>query len=65
VEKEKEGGTIVNSIFVFSLRQKAMFRIDFEIKFCLSPEIDSSRHNENTLTVVVHPLDFCCFVLNK
>lgn len=30
VEMEKEGRSTLNSIFVFSLRQKAMFGIDFE-----------------------------------
>lgn len=59
VEKDKEGRTIVNSIFVFGLGQKTIFRIDLEAKLSLPPEIDSSRHNDNTLTVVVvHPLDF-------
>lgn len=59
VEKEKEGRAIVNFTFVSSLKQRAMFRIDFETKLSLSPEIDSSRHNDNTLTVVViHLLDF-------
>lgn len=53
VEKYKEGRTIVNSIFVFSLGQKTIFRIDLEAKLSLPPEIDSSRHNDNTLTVVV------------
>lgn len=62
VEKEKEGSTVVNSIFVFSVTQKAMFRIDFETKCSLSSEIDSSRHNDNILTaVVIYLLDF--FVL--
>lgn len=63
--EEKEGRTIVNSIFVFSLRQKAVFRIYFETKLSCSPETDSSRHNDNTLTVVIHLLDFFCFALNK
>lgn len=53
VEKDKERRTIVNSIFVFSLGQKTIFRIDLEAKLSLPPEIDSSRHNDNTLTVVV------------
>lgn len=53
VKKYKEGRTIVNSIFVFSLGQKTIFRIDLEAKLSLPPEIDSSRHNDNTLTVVV------------
>lgn len=62
VEMDKEGRTIVNSIFVYGLGQKTMFRIDLEAKLSLPPEIDSSRHNDNTLTVVVvHLLDF--FVL--
>lgn len=56
VEKYKEGRAIVNSIFVFSLGQKTIFRIDLEAKLSLPPEIDSSRHNDNTLTVVVVPL---------
>lgn len=47
---------IVNSIFVFGLGQKTIFRIDLEAKLNLPPEIDSSRHNDNTLTVVVVPL---------
>lgn len=47
---------IVNSIFVFGLGQKTIFRIDLEAKLNLPPEIDSSRHNDNTLTIVVVPL---------
>lgn len=59
VEKDKEGRTTVNSIFVFCLGQKTIFRIDLEAKLSLPPEIDSSRHNDNTLTVVVvHLLGF-------
>lgn len=65
VEKDKEGRTIVNSIFVFGLGQRTMFRIDLEGKLSLPPETDSPRHNDNTLTVVVvHLLNFFV-VLNR
>lgn len=48
---EEEGRIIANSSFVFSLRQKAILRIDFETTLSLSPEIDSSRHH--------HHIDSC------